>query len=120
MKLVMAIAALMMSASALAEAGAAPEPMGVTGQLIFLGGFLVIFYFLLWRPQSKRQKEHKELIGGLDRGDEVVKAGGMLGKIVKVTDDFVVIEVADNVQMPIQKIAVTASLPKGTIKEVKA
>ncbi|ASP39424.1 preprotein translocase subunit YajC [Bacterioplanes sanyensis] len=120
MKFLLAVAALFASASALAEGGAGQAPMGVTGQLIFLGGFLLIFYFLLWRPQSKRQKEHRELIGGLERGDEVVTAGGMLGKIVKVTDDFVVVEVADNVQMPIQKVAVTAALPKGTIKEVKA
>ncbi|GGY34383.1 preprotein translocase subunit YajC [Bacterioplanes sanyensis] len=120
MKLLIAAAALLTSASALAEGGAGQAPMGVTGQLIFLGGFLLIFYFLLWRPQSKRQKEHKALIGGLEKGDEVITAGGMLGKIVKVTDDFVVIEVADNVQLPVQKVAVTASLPKGTLKEVKA
>ncbi|KZZ41585.1 preprotein translocase subunit YajC, partial [Thalassolituus sp. HI0120] len=95
-------------------------PMGVTGQLIFLGGFLLIFYFLLWRPQSKRQKEHKALIGDLSVGDEVVTAGGMLGKVTKVTDDFIVIEVSKGVELPVQKVAVTAALPKGTIKEIKA
>ena len=94
--------------------------MGVTGQLIFLGGFLLIFYFLLWRPQSKRQKEHKALIGDLSVGDEVVTAGGMLGKVTKVTDDFIVIEVSKGVELPVQKVAVTAALPKGTIKEIKA
>ena len=121
MKAILAALALTTSSMALAEGGAAPaEPMGMMGQLIFLGGFLVIFYFLLWRPQSKRQKEHKELIGGLSVGDEVVTAGGMLGKVTKVTDDFIVIEVAKGVELPVQKIAVTAALPKGTIKEVKA
>lgn len=121
MKSILAALALTLSASAMAEgAPAAPDSMGVMGQLVFLGGFLLIFYFLLWRPQSKRQKEHKNLVGGLSKGDEVVTAGGMLGKIVKVTDDFVVIEVADGVQLPIQKVAVTAALPKGTIKDVKA
>ena len=104
---------------ALAEGGA-QQPMGMSGQLVFLGGFLLIFYFLLWRPQSKRQKEHKELVGGLSKGDEVVTAGGMVGKVTKVTDDFIVIEVANGVELPVQKIAVTAALPKGTIKEVKA
>jgi len=119
MKALLAVLALTTSPLAFAE-GAAAQPMGVTGQLIFLGGFLLIFYFLLWRPQSKRQKEHKELIGGLSVGDEVVTAGGMLGKVTKVTDDFIVIEVAKGVELPVQKIAVTAALPKGTIKEVKA
>jgi preprotein translocase subunit YajC len=113
MKALLAALALATSPLAFAE-GAAAQPMGVTGQLIFLGGFL------LWRPQSKRQKEHKELIGGLSVGDEVVTAGGMLGKVTKVTDDFIVIEVAKGVELPVQKIAVTAALPKGTIKEVKA
>lgn len=120
MKAILAALALTASGVAFAEGGAAAQPMGVTGQLVFLGGFLLIFYFLLWRPQSKRQKEHKNLISGLAKGDEVVTAGGMLGKITKVTDDFIVIEVADGVQLPVQKIAVTAALPKGTIKDVKA
>ncbi|WP_419810778.1 preprotein translocase subunit YajC [Bacterioplanoides sp.] len=119
MKLLFAVLALATSPLALAEAGAA-QPMGVTGQLIFLGGFLLIFYFLLWRPQSKRQKEHKNLIGGLGKGDEVVTAGGIVGKVTKVTDDFIVVEVASGVELPVQKVAVTAALPKGTIKEIKA
>ncbi|MBE0484249.1 MAG: preprotein translocase subunit YajC [Bacterioplanes sp.] len=118
MKMILAAMALLASGTALADGGA--QPMGVTGQLVFLGGFLLIFYFLLWRPQSKRQKEHKNLISALAKGDEVVTAGGMLGKVTKVTDDFVVIEVADGVQFPVQKVAISAALPKGTIKEVKA
>lgn len=119
MKALLAILALTTSSVALAD-GAAAQPMGVTGQLVFLGGFLLIFYFLLWRPQSKRQKEHRNLIAGLAKGDEVVTAGGLLGKVVKVAEDFVVIEVAEGVTFPVQKTAVTAALPKGTIKDVKA
>ncbi len=119
MKYFLAALALATSNLALAE-GSAADPMGVTGQLIFLGGFLVIFYFLLWRPQSKRQKEHKNLISGLAKGDEVVTAGGILGKVTKVTDDFVVVEVSEGVQLPFQKASVTALLPKGTIKSLKA
>lgn len=120
MKAILAALALTTSGVAMAEGGAAAQPMGVTGQLVFLGGFLLIFYFLLWRPQSKRQKEHKNLIAGLAKGDEVVTAGGVLGKVTKVTDDFIVIEVADGVNLPVQKVAVTAALPKGTIKDLKA
>ena len=119
LKTLFAAAAVLAPAFASAE-GAAPAPMGATGQLIFLGGFLVIFYFLLWRPQSKRQKEHKALLGELAKGDEVATAGGLIGKVVKVNEEFLVIEVADNVQLPVQKTAVTAALPKGTIKGIKA
>jgi|TARA_B110000211_G_scaffold147605_1_gene168181 preprotein translocase subunit YajC len=119
LKSLMAAAALLAPVSAFAEAPAA-APMGVTGQLVFLGGFLLIFYFLLWRPQSKRQKEHKALLTDLSKGDEVATAGGLVGKVIKVNDDFLMIEVADNVQLPVQKSAITAALPKGTIKGIKA
>ncbi len=78
----------------------------------------VVFYFLLIRPQSKRQKEHKELIGNLSKGDEVTTAGGMLGKVTEVKDDFVKIQVADNVVVTVQKHTIGAIMPKGTIKSV--
>ena len=118
MKSLLALVALFTPAVALAEP--TEGAMGAMGQIIFLGGFLVIFYFLLWRPQSKRQKEHKNLMSGLANGDEVVTAGGILGKVIKVGEEFIMIEIADGVQFPVQKVAVTAVLPKGTIKEVKA
>lgn len=119
MKYILAALALLTTNQALANAPA-QEPMGVMGQLIFLGGFLVIFYFLLWRPQSKRAKEHKNLIGSLEKGNEVVTAGGVLGKIVKLTDDFAVIEVAENVTFPVQKASISALLPNGTLKGLKS
>ncbi|ARU56535.1 preprotein translocase, YajC subunit [Oleiphilus messinensis] len=104
-----------------AAAWAEPAPgAGQSGlvQLLFFGGFILIFYFLMWRPQSKRAKEHKELIGGLSKGDEVITNGGIAGRIVRVKDDFIVIEVSDNVEIKVQKVAVAAALPKGTLKEV--
>ena len=119
MKYFLTAFALTFSGLALADAPAA-EPMGVMGQLVFLGGFLVIFYFLLWRPQSKRAKDHKNLIVSLEKGNEVVTAGGILGKITKITDDFVVIEVSDNVSLPVQKTAISAMLPKDTLKGLKS
>ena len=119
LKSLMAAAALLAPVSAFAEAAPAPS-MGGMEQLIFLGGFLLIFYFLLWRPQSKRQKEHKALLSDIAKGDEVATAGGLVGKVVKVNENFLLIEVADNVQLPVQKSAVTAALPKGTIKGIKA
>lgn len=94
------------------------NPMGIASQVIFFAGFILIFYFLLWRPQSKRAKQHKELMGSLSKGDEVVSSGGILGKVIKVTDDYVTIEVNASVSFSLQKAAITAVLPKGTLKEL--
>jgi len=85
---------------------------------IFLVGFVVIFFLMIWRPQAKRAKEHKNLMGSLQKGDEVVTSGGIAGKISKVSDDFVVIEVSDTVELKIQKAAIAATLPKGTLKAI--
>lgn len=76
----------------------------------------VVFYFLLIRPQTKRQKEHREMVAALAKGDEVATAGGILGKITEVRDNFVRVEVTDNVTVTVQKHTVSAVLPKGTIK----
>ena len=76
----------------------------------------VVFYFLLIRPQQKRQKEHREMVGNLNKGDEVTTAGGLLGKITEVKDNFVKIEIAENVVVTVQKHTVSNVMPKGTIK----
>jgi preprotein translocase subunit YajC len=99
-----------------AEGGAAPGPGYM--DLLLLVGFVGIFYFLLWRPQSKRRKEQMALITGLAKGDEVVTAGGIVGRISKVEDDFVKLQVSNNVELRIQKSAVGATLPKGTLKSL--
>ena len=85
---------------------------------LFLGGFALIFYFLIFRPQSKRRKEHQALVGSLAKGDEVVTAGGITGSVTKVEDDFVKLAIANNVEIRIQKSSVGASLPKGTLKSL--
>ncbi|MBE0487616.1 MAG: preprotein translocase subunit YajC [Halomonas sp.] len=89
-------------------------------QIVMLVGFVAIFYFLLWRPQAKRAKQHKQLIGGLSKGDEIVIGGGVLGRITKVSDDseFLTLEIAEGTQINVQKNAVAAVLPKGTIKAI--
>lgn len=102
-------------AEGVAQQPAAPSPWI---NLVLLGGMVVVFYFLLWRPQNKRQKEHQNLMGSLNKGDEIITNGGLLGKITKVTDDFITIEIANNVSVNIQKSAVSAALPKGTIKAI--
>ncbi|MGH8434838.1 MAG: preprotein translocase subunit YajC [Pseudomonas sp.] len=99
-------------------APAAAGPAGTGFEWVFLVGFLVIFYLMIWRPQAKRAKEHKNLMGNLQKGDEIVTSGGIAGKINKVTDDFVVIEVSDTVELKIQKAAIAATLPKGTLKAI--
>jgi preprotein translocase subunit YajC len=99
-----------------ADAGAAPGPGYM--DLLLLVGFVGIFYFLLWRPQSKRRKEQQTLIAGLAKGDEVVTAGGIVGRIAKVEDDFVKLQISNNVELRVQKSAIGATLPKGTLKSL--
>ena len=100
-----------------APAGGAGQASGMS-TLIMMVLFGVVFYFLLIRPQSKRAKEHKTMIESIQKGDEVVTSGGILGKVSKITDNFIVLTVANNVEMKFQKHAITATLPKGTIKAV--
>lgn len=76
----------------------------------------VVFYFLLIRPQQKRQKEHREMVAALAVGDEIATAGGLLGKVIDVKDNFVKLEIANGVQVLIQRHTIGAVLPKGTIK----
>lgn len=104
--------------AAYAETTAAAGPAGSGFEWVFLVGFLVIFYLMIWRPQAKRAKEQKNLLGSLQKGDEVVTTGGIAGKITKVSDAFVVLEVSDTVEMKFQKGAIAATLPKGTLKAI--
>ena len=101
-------------------ADGAPAAGGGLMQMIMLGAMVLIFYFLLYRPQAKRVKEHKNLVSSLSKGDEVITSGGLLGKITKVSDetDFVVVSLDENFEVKVQKSAVTAVLPKGTIKSI--
>lgn len=85
-------------------------------QLLPLVLIFVVFYFLLIRPQTKRAKEHREMVGKLQSGDEVVTTGGLLGRITAVGDNFVTLEVANGVAIKVQKFQVAQLMPKGTIK----
>ncbi len=75
-----------------------------------------VFYFMLIRPQMKRSKEHKKLVSQLAKGDEVVTNGGLLGRITDVSESFITLEVAEGVQVRVQRQAVANVMPKGTIK----
>ena len=100
------------------------DAVAQTGITSGAGGFMsflpmialfVIFYFLLIRPQQKRQKEHKSMVSGLAKGDEVVTMGGMLGKITAVDDNFVTVEIAKGTEVKVQRVSVQAMMPKGTV-----
>jgi len=79
----------------------------------------VVFYFLILRPQSNRAKEQKAMIAALQRGDEVVTMGGAIGTVNKVYDQYVGVEIAENLVVMVQKSAIQSVLPKGTIKSIK-
>lgn len=96
---------------------AAPQASAF-GSITMMLLFGLVFYFLLIRPQSKRQKDHKNMLDAIQKGDEVVTSGGILGKVSKITDGFVVLTVGNNVEMKFQKHAISATLPKGTIKGI--
>jgi len=98
-------------------AGAPPQPDPFLSFLPLILLF-VIFYFLLIRPQAKRAKEHKKLVSELKKGDEVVTSGGLAGRITEVGESYVTLEIADGVQVKVQKMAVTSLLPKGSLKSL--
>lgn len=96
-----------------------PAPAGAAGGLMSflpLVIIFIIFYFLLIRPQTKRAKEHREMVSKLAKGDEVVAAGGILGRVTEVADVYITVEVADGLAIKVQRHAVTQVLPKGTVK----
>ncbi len=104
-------------ADALAQdAPAAAQQPGLLEALFPFIILFIVFYFLLIRPQSKRAKEHKKMVEALAKGDEVLTQGGIYGKIIEVAEEAVTIELADNVQVKLQRAAVASILPKGTIK----
>ncbi len=104
-----------------AHAAAAPAPAGGGMEMIImLAVFGLVFYFMIYRPQSKRVKEHKSLMSELSKGDEVLTQGGLVGKIAKVSDekDFIVISISEGTEVTVQKAAISAVLPKGTMKSL--
>lgn len=103
--------------TAYAQEAAAQQPSMIYNVILF-GGMFLLFYLILWRPQSKRAKEHRELVEGISKGDEVMTSGGLLGKVTRVSDDYMAIEVAEGIELKLQKSSVAAALPKGTIKQI--
>lgn len=108
----------MFISNAYAEGAAAAQGGGIMDFLPLIA-LVAVFYFLVLRPQSKRAKEHKAMVTALQRGDEIVTAGGIVGNISKVYEDYVGMEITENVEVRVQKSAIQTVLPKGTIKAIK-
>lgn len=103
-------------AEAAPAAAQSPDPLA---SLLLPIGLVVLFYFFLIRPQSKRQKEQKKMVNDLQKGEEVLTSGGILGKIININDDFITLEIAKDISITMQKTAVQNIMPKGTIKDQK-
>jgi len=101
-------------AGAMAPGGASGN--AVLTQVVFFGAIFAIFYFLLIRPQQKKAKEAKAMLEALQKGDEIVTAGGVLGRISKIGDQYLTVEIATGTEVMVQRGAVAQLLPKGTIK----
>lgn len=106
------------NAYAQSEGAASQSGAGFSFILMFVVFFLFI-YFAIWRPQSKRAKDQKNLLNSLAPGDEVVTAGGLLGKINKISENYLVLSVANQTDIIMQKSSVVSVLPKGTIKSIE-
>lgn len=102
---------------AMAAATSAPAGQGDgTFSLVMIAAIFVLFYFMLIRPQNKKAKEHRELLGRLKKGDEVITSGGMLAKVVSLDEQYIKVSVAEGVEIHLQKGAIASVLPKGTLK----
>ena len=86
--------------------------------LFLLFGFMILIYFLMIRPEIKRRKTHQEMLSSLDLVNEVVTAGGLLGKVSKISDQYIELSIADNTKIKIQKTSISTVLPKGTLKSI--
>ncbi|ENW02827.1 MULTISPECIES: preprotein translocase subunit YajC [Acinetobacter] len=99
-------------------APAATQGPSLMANLLMIAVFIAIFYFLIWRPQAKRAKEHRSLIESLGVGSEIVFAGGLMGRIIKLEGDFAVVELSRGVEVKIQRASVISVLPEGTLNNL--
>ena len=112
----MSLLDILVSPAAAQAAGAAAGQPSMLGSILPLIVIFIVFWFLLLRPQMKRAKEHRELLAKLQKGDEVITSGGLAGRIEDLGESFVTVEIADKVSIKVQRGAITAVLPKGTLK----
>lgn len=91
---------------------------GASSQILMLFIFILIFYMFIWRPQAKKNQDHKNLINNLSKGDEILTSGGILGKIIQIDKNFITLELSNNNSVKLQKQFVIKAYPKGTISSV--
>ena len=109
---------LLISTAQAATTGAhAQQGNPMFSTLIMLAGLIAIFYFFLWRPRSKQMKAQRDLLNALKIGEEVATAGGIVGKITRLDDGFLTLEIAQGVEITVQRSSVSGVLPKGTMKQ---
>ncbi|ETO93700.1 preprotein translocase subunit YajC [Legionella oakridgensis] len=101
-----------------AAPAAQPAQADGTFSLIMIVAIFVLFYFMLIRPQNKRAKEHRELINKLKKGDEIITSGGLLAKVTAIDEQYIKVNIAEGVEISLQRNAVSAVLPKGTLKSI--
>ena len=99
-------------------AGEAAQQPSLMANILMVAVFVAIFYFLIWRPQAKRTKEHRALVESLGVGSEVVFAGGLMGKITKIDGDFAVVVLSRGVEVKVQRASVISVLPEGTLNNL--
>jgi preprotein translocase subunit YajC len=105
--------------SAWAQGQPGPQPPGgALFQIIFFVALLLLFYFLLIRPQQKRAKEHHKLVEGLQKGDEVMIEGGIMGRLIDLSDTTVVLEISKDVNIKVRRQSIASVLPKGTLEKL--
>lgn len=104
------------AAATTTAAGAHASPAGMFSPLIIMALFVVVFYFILIRPQSRKRKEHAKLVNEISVGDDVVTIGGIVGRVSQLKDDFVEITVSKDTNITMQKASVANVLPKGTFE----
>ena len=86
--------------------------------LFLLFGFMILIYFLMIRPENKRRKTHQEMLSSIEMGEEIVTAGGILGKVTKISDQYLELSVSENTKIKVQKTSISAVLPKGTLNYI--
>lgn len=118
MQLVDVISSFFISPAYADTTSATPPAQGGFSFFVMMGILIFFMYFAIWRPQSRRAKEQRQLINSLAKGDEVVTAGGILGTISKISDNYVVLSLTDTVEITIQKSSIVSALPKGTLKSI--
>ncbi len=105
--------------AAYADTAGAQSQGGGISLIMMLVVFFLFAYFAIWRPQSKRAREQQSLMSSLAKGDEVMSAGGILGRITKIADPYVTLSIANNVDIVVQKTSIVSVLPKGTLKTLE-